>query len=275
MKKILVPTDMSHLANHALEVAVSLAKKFDGKIDLLNVKVYPTADVGAYYSLYGASGISIDDAWNQIMTEAKTEMQELISNFSGVDIKPIVEETGDHFVEAVLEHNADLIVMGSHGAEGFKEFFKGSNSEEVVRMANCPVLVLKDEAKPFQPKKVVFAVDLKHEDFIKKALKLLPIEGAECHFLYVDYGMKAINYHETEAQLVKLAEKLGIKNYKAEIYNSTTIEDGILEYSDSIGADLIAMYTHGRTGINHFFKGSIAEDVVNHSKIPVFTYVES
>lgn len=87
--------------------------------------------------------------------------------------------------------------------------------------------------------------------------------------------MKAINYHETEAQLVKLAEKLGIKNYKAEIYNSTTIEDGILEYSDSIGADLIAMYTHGRTGINHFFKGSIAEDVVNHSKIPVFTYVES
>jgi nucleotide-binding universal stress UspA family protein len=165
--------------------------------------------------------------------------------------------------------------MGSHGAEGFKEFFKGSNSEEVVRMATCPVLVLKDEAKPFQPKKVVFAVDLKHEDFIKKALKLLPIDGAECHFLYVDYGMKAINYHETEAQMAKLADKLGIKNYKAEIYNSTTIEDGILEYSENIGADLIAMYTHGRTGINHFFKGSIAEDVVNHSKIPVFTYVES
>jgi nucleotide-binding universal stress UspA family protein len=275
MKKILVPTDMSPLANHALEVAVSLAKKNNAKIELLNVKVYPTADVGAYYSLYGASGISIDEAWNDIMNEAKSEMNDLIANFPGVNIKPIVEETGDHFVEAVLEHKADLIVMGSHGAEGFKEFFKGSNSEEVVRLASCPVLVVKDEAGEFKPKKVVIAADLRHVEFIKKALNWLPVEDAEIHFLFVDEGLKAINYQETEENLRVLASRVGVKNFKTEIYNSTTIEDGILEYSVDINADLIVMYTHGRTGISHFFKGSIAEDVVNHSKIPVFTYVQS
>jgi nucleotide-binding universal stress UspA family protein len=275
MKKILVPTDMSPLANHALEVAVEIAKKHNARIELLNVKVYPTADVGAYYSLYGASGISIDEAWNDIMKESKAEMEELISNFPEANIKPVVEETGDHFVEAVLEHKADLIVMGSHGAEGFKEFFQGSNSEEVVRLASCPVLVLKNEAGEFKPRKVIIAADLRHEAFIKKALNWLPVDQAEFHFLFVDEGLRAVNYQETEENLSKLAHKLGVRNFKAEIYNSTTIEDGILEYSNDISADLIVMYTHGRTGISHFFKGSIAEDVVNHSKIPVFTFVES
>ena len=274
MKKILVPSDLSPLANKALDVAVAIAKKNNAKVELLNVKVYPTADVGAYYSLYGASGVSIDNAWEEILTEAKAEMKEVIANYPGVDIKPVIDETSEHFVNAVLDHKADLIVMGSHGAEGLKEFFSGSNSEEVVRLASCPVLVLKNEKGDFNPKKVVFAVDLTHEEFIKKAVKNLPMDDAEVHFLHVDDGLRKLDYLEAEAKMQALAARNGLKNCKFEIYNSTTVEDGILEYVESVGADLIVMYTHGRTGIKHFFKGSIAEDVVNHSKVSVFTFVE-
>lgn len=275
MKKILVPTDLSEIANRALDVAVEIAKKINAKIELLNVKVYPTADVGAYYSLYGASGVSIDDAWEDILKVAKKEMKELISNYSGVQIKPLIEETSEHFVESVLEHKADLIVMGSNGAEGFKEFFSGSNSEEVVRMASCPVLVVKNTHDTFQPQKVVLAVDLVHEEFIKKAIESLPLENAEFHFLHVDDGNRKVDYLEAEAKMHKLAEKFGLKNCKYEIFNANTIEYGILEYAETEQADLIVMYTHGRTGIAHFFKGSIAESVVNHAKTSVFTYVEN
>ena len=56
-----------------------------------------------------------------------------------------------------------------------------------------------------------------------------------------------------------------------EIYNSLSEEAGILEFADDIGTDLIAMATHGRSGILHLLTGSIAEDVVNHSKRPVWT----
>jgi nucleotide-binding universal stress UspA family protein len=56
-----------------------------------------------------------------------------------------------------------------------------------------------------------------------------------------------------------------------EIYNSLSEDAGILEFADDIGADLIAMATHGRTGMLHLLTGSIAEDVVNHSKRPVWT----
>ena len=51
-----------------------------------------------------------------------------------------------------------------------------------------------------------------------------------------------------------------------EIYNSLSEEAGILEFADDIGADLIAMSTHGRIGILHLLTGSISKHVVNHSK---------
>jgi nucleotide-binding universal stress UspA family protein len=275
MKKILVPTDFSEIANKALDVAVEIAKKINAKIELLNVKVYPTANIGAYYSLYGASGVSIDDAWEDVLKAAKKEMKELISRYSGVQIKPLIEETSEHFVESVLEHKADLIVMGSNGAEGFKQFFSGSNSEEVVRMASCPVLVVKDSQDVFEPRKVVVAVDFIHEEFIKKAIDSLPLKNAEFHFLHVDDGNRKVDYLEAEAKMHKLAKKLGLENCKFEIFNANTVEYGIQEYAETVQADLIVMYTHGRTGIAHFFKGSVAESVVNHAKTSVFTYVEN
>jgi nucleotide-binding universal stress UspA family protein len=275
MKKILVPTDFSEIANKALDVAVEIAKKINAKIELLNVKVYPTANIGAYYSLYGASGVSIDDAWEDVLKAAKKEMKELISRYSGVQIKPLIEETSEHFVESVLEHKADLIVMGSNGAEGFKQFFSGSNSEEVVRMASCPVLVVKDSQDVFEPRKVVVAVDFIHEEFIKKAIDSLPLKNAEFHFLHVDDGNRKVDYLEAEAKMHKLAKKLGLENCKFEIFNANTVEYGIQEYAETEQADLIVMYTHGRTGVAHFFKGSVAESVVNHAKTSVFTYVEN
>ncbi len=67
-------------------------------------------------------------------------------------------------------------------------------------------------------------------------------------------------------------QKHHFENIKAEVYNSLSEESGIIEFADDIDADLIAMTTHGRTGLIHLITGSIAEDVVNHSKRPVWTY---
>lgn len=59
---------------------------------------------------------------------------------------------------------------------------------------------------------------------------------------------------------------------QVEIYNDYSVERGILNYSESVSADAIAISTHGRKGLTHFFMGSIGEDVANHSKIPVVTF---
>jgi nucleotide-binding universal stress UspA family protein len=63
-----------------------------------------------------------------------------------------------------------------------------------------------------------------------------------------------------------------VKNYSMQIYNDSNIETGILNFSNTVDADLIGLCTHGRTGLSHFFNGSISEDLVNHAIKPVITF---
>jgi nucleotide-binding universal stress UspA family protein len=72
----------------------------------------------------------------------------------------------------------------------------------------------------------------------------------------------------------ELANLFAINQASFNIEDAATVEEGILSFSEKVNADLIVMYTHGRKGIEHFFKGSVAEHVVNHSNVPVFTYVQ-
>jgi len=71
----------------------------------------------------------------------------------------------------------------------------------------------------------------------------------------------------------EFAKRLQLKNFTINIFNDNTEEEGIIYFADYVNADLIAMATHGRTGFAHVISGSIAEDVVSHSKRPVLTFV--
>ncbi len=73
-------------------------------------------------------------------------------------------------------------------------------------------------------------------------------------------------------ELKEYAEGSGIKDYEIRVYNDVTEEEGIMHFADEIDADLIVMATHGRKGLAHLIAGSIAEEVVNHSKRPVMTF---
>ncbi|MDI9879905.1 universal stress protein [Flectobacillus longus] len=271
MKKILVPTDLSEISLKALDVAADLARHNGAEITLLQVKIFPSASLGTYYSMGVA--VPFDTAWKGVLEDAQKELESVITNtkFLGLNIKAIVEESVENFESTLLKHKADLIVMGSTGATGIKEMFGGSHSESIVRHANCPVLVIKGEQQDYQLKKVLVATDMENTDFIKKAFKWLNMPEVEYHFVYVDTAMQQINYEQLKGEMKKVANKLKLKNYHFDIWDGANIEEGILDSAHKIKADLILMYTHGRTGLAHWFKGSIAEDIVNHSDIPVMT----
>jgi nucleotide-binding universal stress UspA family protein len=69
------------------------------------------------------------------------------------------------------------------------------------------------------------------------------------------------------------AKRIGLKNFTINIYSDLTAEEGIIYFADDIKADMICMATHGRTGFAHVLAGSVAEDVVTHSRRPVLTHV--
>ena len=70
----------------------------------------------------------------------------------------------------------------------------------------------------------------------------------------------------------EFTSEFAIKNFSTHIYNDSNIEKGIIHFSKEINADLISFCTHGRTGLSHFFTGSISEDLANHALKPLIIF---
>ncbi len=165
MKKILVPTDFSKQAENALRVAAQLAKKHDAEIYLLHMLEIPLHQVDAL------SGHSDLPEAVFFMKLAHKHFEEVMSSdyLEGVTVHETVKfhQTFEGIVDTCKENEIDLIVMGSHGASGFKEMFIGSNTEKVVRTSDIPVLVIKNEHHTFEINDFVFASDFKKRNSLK------------------------------------------------------------------------------------------------------------
>ncbi|MFC5194579.1 universal stress protein [Bizionia hallyeonensis] len=272
MKKILVPTDFSKEAEQALKVAAQLAKKHDSEIYLLHMLELPLDQVDALsqYSELPEAMFFMKLAHQKF---EKTMSQDYLNDI-------VIHETVDFnqtftgITNTCKEHGIDLIVMGSHGANGFKEMFIGSNTEKVVRTAESPVLVIKNEHDNFEINDFVFASDFKNDNkgTYKQAIKLAEALDAKIHLLFVNTANNFVTTDVAKGRILDFISGNDFENYTISIYNDDSVEKGILNFSHVVGADLIGISTHGRQGIAHFFNGSISEDLVNHAKRPVVTF---
>ncbi|MEB8327893.1 universal stress protein [Flavobacteriaceae bacterium KMM 6897] len=271
MKKIIVPVDFSEQSEYALKVAASLAKKYGSEIFAVHMLELSTAVIST------SEGFQQDQMLFLIKLSEKRFTEFLAKPFlQDVKVTPIIKhfKVFSELNEVAEKHQADLVVMGSHGADGLKEIFIGSNAEKVVRNSDVPVLVIKDEMEDFKIDHFVFACDFKEENLpaLQKARDFAKKLAAELHLVYVNTpGDTFLSTPDIYARITNFLSKAGMGK-EVEIYNDYTVEKGILNYSKDINADILGIPTHGRKGLTHFFMGSIGEDVANHSKIPVVTF---
>ena len=272
MKKILVPTDFSKEAENALKVAAQLAKKHGSEIYLLHMLELPLQEVDAL-----SSHSALPEAMF-FMKLAHKKFEDMLAKdyLEGIDVTEIVKnhQAFSGVTDAARENGIDMIVMGSHGASGFKEMFIGSNAEKVVRTSNIPVLVIKNEHDNFKVNDFVFASDFKkdNKETYKQATDFAKAFGAKIHLLMVNTANNFTTTAESKKRIAEFIKDYDFQDYTMNIYNDESVEQGILNFSRGINADLIGISTHGRQGIAHFFNGSISEDIVNHAKRPVITF---
>ena len=97
----------------------------------------------------------------------------------------------------------------------------------------------------------------------------------ETKLVYINLpGEKYLSTKKIEERIVNFIIQLKNVTLGLEeiaIYGDYTVEKGIFNYAQRVKADIISLPTHGRRGLAHFFSGSIGEDIVNHSKLPVLT----
>jgi len=194
----------------------------------------------------------------------------------GLKVSDIIqfEMAFDGIMNISKKNNVDLIVMGSHGASGFKEMFIGSNAEKVVRSSEVPVLIIKNEIEEFDVNKFVFASDFSEEinNSFGKVVEFANKFDAHLNLVMINTPNDFKSTNVSQEILDTFVSKFKINKFSTSIYNDASVEKGILNFAKSIDADLIGMCTHGRKGLSHFFNGSISEDLVNHAIRPVVTF---
>ncbi len=274
MKKIIVPIDFSEYSEYALKTASRLAR--NNNAELLVLHMLEMSEV-----MLTASGEEPQKVI-YFLKLAEQRFEDFLKKDYLKDIKvtPIVKhfKVFSEVNEIAKKYDADLIVMGSHGASGVKEFFVGSNTERVVRHADIPVLVVKNDLSQVNFEVVAYACDFSEASIAAylKAVKMFEKMGSKLYLVYVNLpNDKFKNSLEIEKLAVNFFTKAEGNLDKMDVVYYTsdyTVEDGILSSAIKIGADLIAIPTHGRKGLSHFFEGSVGEDVANHSTLPVITF---
>ncbi|MFO7701627.1 universal stress protein [Psychroflexus maritimus] len=272
MKRILVPTDFSPLAESALKIAAQIAKKHDGEIFLLHLLDLPLDLVDK-----GSSSQNLPESifFMKLAHQRFTEAMEK-PYLKDLKIHETVEFSAafEGIMEVSQNNNCDLIIMGSHGAEGAKEVFIGSNTEKVVRYSEIPVLVVKHNQEEFDAKKFVYATNLSIETAksFQQALSFAEKLNVEIDVVFINTPAKFKTSKDIDDRIKSFKSAVGEGNYHVTVQSDKNTEDGILNYARKVKADVIGIGTHGRKGLSRLINGSLSEDLVNHAKRPVVTF---
>jgi nucleotide-binding universal stress UspA family protein len=145
IQKILVPTDFSEYSQHAVKYAVALAQSFKAKLYVVHVwdqsiAVGPTETF--HTEIWVEAEKSEKERLNQVTQRLRTE---------GIDAEPVFV-SGTAYIEIVKtakELDVDLITLATHGRTGLSHLVFGSTAEKIIRLAPCPVLVVKHPEHEF------------------------------------------------------------------------------------------------------------------------------
>ena len=274
MEKILVPCDFSEQAIHAFRLAIDIANTSSAEVHVLHVIELPIMHDDVLTPLPSFDENLLKELGERAeikLAELKKESKQELFVTTIIEFGPIVS-TITNYQEA---NNIALIVMGTKGISGIEEVFIGSTAEKVVRHASCPVAVVKRRTAVSELRHIVFPNSLEkgQEDLVMHVKALQDVLKATLHIVWIDTSDKSDDHTLIKQQLEDFAKRFMLKDYTINVFKANDRETGIINFTHWINASMIAMGTHARKGLSHFFKGSVTEDVVNHVDCPIWTYV--
>ena len=301
--RILVPLDGSDRAEQAIPVAARIARAANGTVILVQVTTFPSNffTEGKYPSqIYSEDLIEEGKALAANYLENVSKKPEL------VDLKTETRvEYGDaaqSILAAVEPLEVDLIVMCSHGYTGFKRWALGSVARKIIPHSSVPVLVLRDGGSTLVAKPVYALVALDgspvSEEVLAPVIQLMaalaPSEEKTLHLTHVvelplTYGRIGIHAyvnqmreeakHLSQGYLAAVAERLthgdvsGLTVTTSLAVNVDVAEALVQVVQQQLLAgghfDLVAMATHGRSGLQRLLMGSMTDHVMSATKLPM------
>lgn len=279
IKKILVPVDFSGTGEKVMRQAAAMSRLTRAEIVLLNVLEGPLAGTGSGY--FGGSAASGAKYEKEMTGWIKDELDDLRRQLIGAGVTKIsyLIEKGTPYkkiLAAAKKVSADVIIMGTHGVSGVREFVIGSNTFRVVSEATCPVLSVQKRTtkEGFREILLPFCDKPHSRESVDYAIKMAELYHAKLHILGICYDTTpaARKKIEIEAkQIEKAANHAHVKN-KVEIIKGNYFAKLIFDHAIKCKADLIVITSDlDRLSISDVIIGPVAQQIVNHSYIPVLS----
>jgi nucleotide-binding universal stress UspA family protein len=268
---ITVPTDFSAAATVAIEHAVDIAKRFKAEIHLVHV-----LEDSAYTGIFAPSSKSEYKDKERAQLRLQDDAEKLRKE-TGLHIshQVVTGRIYEEIVRVAEEEKADLVVMGTHGTSGWAEFFVGSNAFKVVTQTDCPVLSIQQNATKTELKNIILPIDQTpgSRQKVKHAAAFAKQFGSTIHvatLLTDDDPEVRFDFKKKVRQITEYLDREEIAHTEAVLVGSN-LATMTMNFAESKSGNLIIMMTEQEPNITGFLMGPFAQQVVNHSRIPVLS----
>jgi nucleotide-binding universal stress UspA family protein len=291
--KILVPLDGSATAEAALPYVEALAVGFKTAVELLSV-----IDVGAMTAYLSADKVpQLDGIVAKEEENSRTYLASVTKNYSArstVTCQVVRGDPAEAILEASSKDRDTLIAMATHGHSGAKRWLLGSVAEKVLRNSTCPLFLVRASEAETEARRIINSIVVPL-DGSPLAEQILPTVSQWAQALDLEVSLiravefPALTYYSSEEDFTAYEDFQENEKREAAAYLKTKAEAliaggvrtvsisilgggaaaAIISYTREAPRALIAMSTHGRSGMRRWMLGSIAEKVVRHGEDPV------
>lgn len=274
IKKILVPIDFSETANNALHVAIAMANRHKAEIHLVHIVEPEFYTTGINYP--DTPNGTMEDLLNQAAENIKKHKTALQKNNSLVVHTHVESGIVSNCVSKYgAEQMVDILVMGTHGLNGWNEYFLGSNAMAIIKECECPVITIPPAFKKRTFDSILYPIKnvdgvLEKYDCIKPIIEK---NDAQIHLLGVakqndHYEIGILN---NKLRAVREAIQHNNEYISYETYKSNNIAKKILEVAHKRNDDILIINATLDKNWYRYFCGTITLQILNHSKIPVLS----
>lgn len=268
--KLLVPTDFSKPSKTALLFALQMAQTLKGNVTVLWFNsIQSSRQTLSKWKKLEAEMVAIaeEDA-KQLVSEVQAEMGSAFPVAYHYTSGPSFAESVDEYA---VQHEFDMVVMGTRGASGLKKVLIGSHAASMIDHSRVPVLVVPEKAVFNGLKKIVYASSLYELDQeIKTIAMLASIFEATLHVLHV--SPQASKAKVDKNFLPELVKTAGYSKVVYQDIKDDNISNAIDAYILENKADLLAMFTHKLDTYEKLFGKSVTRELAFHAHVPLLTF---
>lgn len=259
---ILVPIDFSPFSIEALMLALKIRKQTNSNIIALTVIEEPDH----------VSKWEVQDQMNNVHA-SYNGMRDYIDGIENLKVKVVVGNLIDELHNCELEHNIDLILMGTHGVNGLREWVVGTNTLKAMRKVSCPMIGVKECAKNFSFDKILFVSDFNAQDksgFERLSEFATPFNSS-IHLLNVDTPA----YFTEIPFVIRECMDEFAELYEGETHihrvDALNVQGGVQKAIIEIKPDLIVVPLKSKYLLKRYFFYGLAENILQDNTIPVMT----